>query len=73
VTEKQAMDMAWPSLVGLGMAMETYALMRRQGGLTLSSHVWQVRDQGKPTVRKTLIGVVMMYLSIHFLWGGRQK
>ena len=71
-TECRFFNAAWPTIVGLGVGMETYALMRDKGGLTLSSHVWAARDSGRPVVRKAAIGVVCLYLGIHFLFGGSQ-
>lgn len=70
MTEKTVIDVAWPLLIGLGTGLETYALVRRQSGLTLSSHVWDRRDQGHPTMRKAIIGAMVLYLGTHFIWGG---
>lgn len=73
MTEKTFFNRAWPAIVGTGMGLETYALLRDRGGLTLSSHVWQVRDRSeRPIVRKAAIGVVCLYLGVHFLFGGSQ-
>ncbi len=74
MTERQAFDVAWPAVVGLGMGMESYALLRDRAGLTLSSHVWQVRDNSdKPLFRKAAIGVVCLYLGVHFLFGNGNR
>lgn len=69
LNEKDLFDVAWPSIVGLGIGLEVYALMRDRGGLTLSSHVWEARDSGRTQVRKSAIGVVCLYLAVHFLFG----
>lgn len=68
MNEKAFFDAAWPSVVGLGIGLETYALMRDRGGLTLSSHVWDARDN-RPHITKPTIGIVLLYLGIHFMFG----
>lgn len=64
---------AWLLWLGMFVAVEGFALVRKERGDTLSEHIWAwFRINDKPrqwTVRRAVLAVFLVWLTVHMTAG----